>query len=165
LRAELPARPRPRAAIGPVARAVAALLLVASLFSVWRLPGGSFTLLGLDFGGPAVNFGPSDELAQDGWERWGLLDLAFVALALGLLVTTTVHRRALAAVVACGTLTAAAYVLINGFDPPARADTFAQTAAGLQPGPGPGPYLALAALTFAILALAPLLRRPRAPTL
>lgn len=159
-------RPRLRAAIGPVARAAAALLLIGSLFAVWRLPGGISFSLGEDFGlRRNVDFGLGEEFVQDGWERWGLLDVALVVLALGLLVTTIVHRRALAVALVCGTLAAAAYLLISAFDRPERSDLFAQTAAGLQLRPGPGPYIALAALTLAILALVPLIRRPRASTL
>lgn len=144
-------RPRLRAFIAPGARVVAALLLIASLFSVWRLPvienGGYFLIFDLSAGfdpGSFFDLGFTDADFEDGWERWRLLDIAFIALALGLIATTFVRRRALAALVALGAIAAGICVALSGFN-----------------SISPGPYLAVVALTLAILALAPLLRRPR----
>ncbi len=154
---------RPRDAIGPVARGVAALLLVASLFMVWRLPGGFVVSLWDDPGvHPRIDLGLPNE---NGWERWRALDIALAVLACALLVTTIVRHRALAAAVGCGALATGAYVLLTAFGRPQRTDLFVQTSSGLQMRAGPGPYLALAALGLAVLALIPLLRAPRAPTL
>lgn len=154
-------RPRLGAVLGATARVVAALLLIASLFSVWRLPtfesfgdvesGGYFLIFYPTWPpdlGSVLNLGLGDDSFQDGWERWRLLDVALVALALGLVSTTVFRRRALAALMILGALAAGTCISLTGLD-----------------SGSPGPYIALAALALAIVALAPLLRRPRAPTL
>jgi len=142
-------RPRLIAGIATAARVVASLVLFASLFTVWRLPNGYF-LIFWDPTGVHVDpsLGLDDSLYQDGWERWRGLDVALTVLAGALLCTTVVRARALAAVLTAGTVAATLCVTLSGFD-----------------SASPGPYVATAALLLAIVALAPLLRRPRSPTL
>jgi len=142
-------RPRLSGCIATVARVVAALVLFASLFTVWRLPNGYFLI----FWDPtSVHVDPSlgleDSHYQDGWERWRGLDVALTVLAGALLCTTVVRARALAAVLTAGAVAATLCVTLSGFS-----------------SVSPGPYVATAALVLAIVALAPLVRRRRAPTL
>jgi hypothetical protein len=145
-------RPRFAATLGAALRAFAGLLLFASLFTVWRLPpiaNGDYFLI---FWGPSLNvdlsLGFPDSEYQDAWERWRVLDLAMTALAAGLLCTTVIRSRALALALMAGNVATALCLLAGGFD-------FAI----------PGPYVATFALLLAIVALAPLLRGPRGPTL
>ncbi len=143
--------PRLSGGIATVARVVAALVLFASLFTVWRLPSGNGYFL-IFWGPTSVHVDPSlglkDSLYQDGWERWRGLDVALTVLAGALLCTTVVRVRALAAVLTAGAVAATLCVTLSGFS-----------------SASPGPYVATAALLLAIVALAPLLRRRRAPTL
>jgi hypothetical protein len=161
-------RPRLGAVFGGGLRVVAAILLVVSLFEVWWMPYGYFFVL--DFRGDLgfnLDLGIPDAATKDGWERWHALDIALAALAAGLLVVTAAPRRALAAVLMLVSLAAAACVALAGFNSPGVLSSPGDpstVATAESHAPGPGPYLALGAL-LAIVALAPLLRRPRAPTL
>lgn len=123
----------------------AAALIVVSLFLDWAGPDGG------------VLFGALDLAYENGWERLGGLDIALALLAVALAVAAAVARRPrpVALVLAAACVVAVAAVLIGGLLlEPDGADRAVQ-----------GPLVALAGLALGIVALAPLVRRPRRTTL
>jgi hypothetical protein len=123
--------------------------LVGSLFSGWGLDEGLFVAR------PDGSFEGGDDVYANGFERWRVLDVAFLALAAGLLAAAAGRLAALArAVLAVAALAAAVCVVIGVRDQFWVDEGFALGAAK-------GSVVALLALTAALAGLA--LVRPRGP--
>ena len=114
--------------------ALAAAVLVFSLFIPWREPADDLILFG------AID--RLGDLSQTGWERWDVLDIVLVALAAGLLVWAARPNRVLGIMLGVAGLVAAGFIALNGFD------------GGAQVDPGLGPFVAMGALGTAVAVLA-----------
>lgn len=119
----------------------AAAGLVVALFATWTPTTGYFPAEGWTAYGP--------RLGASGFERWHVLDIALLALAIALLVVALVPaKRPVHAVMAAAAVAAAACVIVAG-------DTYVWVGdGGSAEGASPGALFALLALTAALAGLA-----------
>lgn len=135
---------------GALLLVAAAAGLLAALLSGWGVEGG-FPLTpdpesAADFRGEVVFYGPG---SPDGFERWHVLDVALVALALGLVASAARLPRGMLAALAAGALAAAACIVIG-----VRDELWVDEGAAV--GVAMGPLVALLALAAALAGLAAL---------